>query len=47
MLHDHGVSPMQSMYSSEMQMAGHGVMGTGVQMPSQGKNIMLFSARNG
>ena len=32
---------MQSVYPSDMQMAGHGIMSAGVPMPSQGKDIIL------
>jgi len=39
LVHGHGMSSMQSVYPSDMQMAGHGIMSAGVPMPSQGVYI--------
>ena len=46
MIHGQGLSSMQSMYSSEMQMPGHGIIGPGLQMSSQGRKTItcLFAA---
>ena len=43
MIHGQGLASLQSMYSSEMQMAaGHGMMGTGLPMPAQGNVIVVI-----
>lgn len=42
MIHGQGLSSMQSIYSSEMQMPGHGLIGPGLQMPSQGRKTVTF-----